>query len=136
MNHQYQMYVKRFLVVIGAGLLTMPLLFYGRLHFQRPPRTDQEKTLFQGIVYRRIAESSPRPIVMHIITIDLTVPGVGVFVTPGMPTPDNRETNAQTTSEFVDEFGLQLAVNANFFILLRRKHPGIIILTVAIALMF
>ncbi|MBD1869849.1 phosphodiester glycosidase family protein [Cyanobacteria bacterium FACHB-471] len=123
MNYQYQVYVKRFLVVIGAGLLTMPLLFYGKLHFQRPPRTDQERTLFQGIVYRRIAKSLPRPVVIHVTTIDLTAPGIRVFVTPGMPTSDNRETQAQTTSEFVDEFDLQLAVNASFFYPFEENTP-------------
>ncbi|MBD2058643.1 phosphodiester glycosidase family protein [Oculatella sp. FACHB-28] len=123
MNYQYQVYVKRFLVVIGAGLLTMPLLFYGKLHFQRPPRTDQQRTLFQGIVYRRIAKSLPRPVVIHVTTIDLTAPGIRVFVTPGMPTSDNRETQAQTTSEFVDEFDLQLAVNASFFYPFEENTP-------------
>lgn len=123
MTYQHQSYTKWFLAAIGVGLLTMPLLFYGWLHFQRPPRTAEEQTLFQGMVYRRITYSSPRPVVMHVITIDLTAPGIRVFVTPGMPSSDNRETHAQTTSEFVDEFDLQLAVNASFFNPFEEKTP-------------
>jgi hypothetical protein len=118
MNYQHQSYTKWFL-----GLLTIPLFFYGWLHFQRPSRTTEEQTLFQGMVYRRVASSSPRPVVMHVVTIDLTAPGIKVFVTPGMPNSDNRETHAQTTSEFVDEFDLQLAVNASFFNPFEEKTP-------------
>ena len=71
----------------------------------------------------------PRPFILHIVTIDLTAPGVGVLVTPGKPTPDdrqpndNRETNARTTSEFVREFKLQLAINANYFYPFREYSP-------------
>jgi exopolysaccharide biosynthesis protein len=60
---------------------------------------------------------------MHIARIDLTAAGIGVLVTPGKPTPDRTETTARTTSEFLTEFKLQLAVNANFFFPFREKAP-------------
>ena len=103
--------------------MLLPLLLYSQLHFQRPPRTNQELTLFQGIVYQREVRSTPRPLMLHIVSIDLTAPGIGVLVTPGKPTPDQRETHARTTEEFVKEFKLQLAMNASFFYPFRENHP-------------
>lgn len=60
---------------------------------------------------------------LHIVSIDLTAPGIGALVTPGKPTPDQRETDARTTEEFVREFKLQLAMNASFFYPFRENHP-------------
>lgn len=122
-NHRQQIYKKRSLIVAGLGLLLLPLLLYTQLHFQRPPRTNQELTLFQGIVYQREVRSMPRPLMLHIVSIDLTAPGIGALVTPGKPTPDQRETDARTTEEFVREFKLQLAMNASFFYPFRENHP-------------
>jgi len=87
------------------GILAIPLILYSRLISLRPPRTDVGKLLFQGIVYKRDVRVSPRPLVIHRVTIDLTAPGVKVFVTPGTPTSDNTVTNARTTSEFIRELG-------------------------------
>lgn len=123
MHHRHQVYIKRFLVAAGTSLLVLPLILYGRLQFLRPPQTDREQTLFQGIVYKRDARSTPRPLMLHIVTIDLTAPGVKVLVTPGRQTSDNTETNARTTSAFLSEFKLQLAINASFFYPFREKTP-------------
>ena len=99
---------------LGMGLLLMPIIGYGMPHFSRPDRSPETRSLFPGIDYRREVRSLPRPIVIHIVTIDLTAPEVRAFVTPGMAT-DNTEINARTTSEFLGEFKLKLAINANFF---------------------
>jgi len=100
---------------LGLSLLAIPLLLFGWFIFQRPPQTNLEKQLFQGIAYRRQFRSVPRPVMIHIVTIDLTTPGVRVLVTPGKQESIVSETNARTTSEFLQEFGVQLAVNASFF---------------------
>lgn len=60
---------------------------------------------------------------IHIVTIDLTAPGIKVFVTPGSPGPDRAEIQARTTTEFVREFQVQFAVNANFFYPFYTKTP-------------
>jgi exopolysaccharide biosynthesis protein len=53
---------------------------------------------------------------LHIVTVDLTAPGLKVLVTPGTPSTHNeQEIQARTTSEFLTAFKLQLAVNASFF---------------------
>lgn len=114
-------------------LLGLPLIFYGIPYGLRPVGKES-RSLFQGIEYRREVRSRPRSLVIHQVTIDLMAPGIGVLVTPGNVTPDNTETNARTTSEFLRAFKLQLAINANFFGIFGRRHLGIIFPRAAIAL--
>ena len=103
--------------------LAAPLLLYCQLLLYRPAQTNLERPLFQGIFYRREYRRSPRPIMLHILRIHLQTPGIQPLVTPGNPTPDLRETHARTTSEFLQEFQLQVAVNANFFYPFREDTP-------------
>jgi hypothetical protein len=114
---------KRFWVVGGTLFLGLPLMLYGWLHFCRPPRTNIEQTLFQGIAYQREVRSIPRPMTIHIVTIDLKTPGIKVLVTPGKLASDRTATEARTTSEFLNEFKLQLAINANYFYPFRENTP-------------
>jgi len=127
MNHRYQIGIKHFWMAAGTSLLVLPLLLYGESYFRRPARVNQEQTLFQGIVYKRDIRVSPRPLVIHIVSIDLTAPGIKVQVTPGTPTGSNEKTpteiNALTTSEFIKKFNLQLAINASFFYTFREVTP-------------
>lgn len=116
-------YKKRWLVAIIFGMLILPFLLYGYLYLLRPPRTDLNTTLFQGIIYQREARATPRPYMLHIVSIDLDAPGIGVLVTPGKPRPQYGESSAMTTSEFIKEFQLQMAVNANYFGPFRENHP-------------
>ncbi|GAB1538827.1 hypothetical protein NUACC21_14910 [Scytonema sp. NUACC21] len=122
MRHKYQLYLRR-LLLAGAGILLLPVTFYGWLCFQRPPQTNLEKVLFNGITYKRISLSTPRPVMMHIVTIDLTTPGIKALVTPNTNPGDSRETTAQTTSEFVKKSKLQLAINASHFHHFYEKSP-------------
>jgi Phosphodiester glycosidase len=100
---------RQFLVAAGTALLLLPLLAYGRLHFLRPPRTAEERTLFPGISYKREARSIPRPVMIHFVTIDLKTAGLKVLVAP------KTRDNARTTSDFARKFKPQLAINASFF---------------------
>lgn len=89
----------------------------------RPPRTNTNLLLFPGILYQRVALSQPRPIMIHIVTIDLTTSGIKTLVTPRISTSPDMKIRARTTSEFVNEFDLQLAINANFFSPFYEKTP-------------
>ncbi len=115
--------IRKFLAVVAIAILALPLAFYADLHLQRPPRTLLQQPLFQGIAYRREARSTPRPLMIHLVTVDLTAPGVEVLVTPGSPGADNLEVVARTTAEFLQEFKLQLAINASFFFPFRENTP-------------
>jgi hypothetical protein len=70
--------------------------------------------LFQGIQYQRQVLQSPRQMVVHIVTIDLRQRGVSFLVTPGDPKAE-LPLKARTTSKFMLEFGLQLAINGDGF---------------------
>ena len=73
-----------------------------------------EETLFDGVTYTREVRTSPRPMTIHILAIDLREKGISLMVTPGDP---QRELplNARTTSQFLDEFGVQIAINGDGF---------------------
>ncbi|MGL5804353.1 MAG: phosphodiester glycosidase family protein [Xenococcaceae cyanobacterium] len=114
---------NHFLIAAITGVLILPIVSVGRLYFDRPPQTNALRSLFQGIDYQRIIKSIPRPIVIHIVAIDLQAPGIKVLVTPGKQTADNTELNARTTSAFAREFNLQLAVNGGFFSPFKENTP-------------
>jgi hypothetical protein len=80
----------------------------------RPSRSNVEKQLFQGITYSRWARSAPRPLMIHVIEIDLTAPGIGILVTPGTG-QCGLETCAMTTGAFLEKYKLQVAINGSFF---------------------
>lgn len=123
MKHLMQLSVQRLFLGLGLGLLAAPIVFYGWLHFLRPPRTDQQQVLFQGITYQRSARTAPRPLMVHIVEINLATPGIQSLVTPNEPWIDDMQVGARTTSAFLKEFKLQLAVNASFFYPFREKTP-------------
>jgi hypothetical protein len=81
----------------------------------RPPRIETKETLFQGITYTRLIRSTPRPLVIHIVDIDLTSPGIRILVSPGNP-HCGLESCAMTTGAFLEKNHLQLAINGSFFL--------------------
>src|SRR5436305_1195947 len=66
-----------------------------------------------GITYIIRAETSPRPLRMHIVVIDLSVPGIAFKLTPPGGT---RETVRQTTLDFLNQEHAQVAINGHFFL--------------------
>ena len=78
----------------------------------QPPATN--KILFQGITYVREVRLSPRPMVIHVISVNLREPGIAFLVTPGDP-EIALPVEARTTTQFLDEFGVQIAVNGDGF---------------------
>jgi hypothetical protein len=68
---------------------------------------------FIGVTHITRNETSPRNLRMHIVSIDLTAPGIRFKVTP----PSGpRETIRQTTLQFLEAEGAQVAINAHFFL--------------------
>ncbi len=122
LNRWHRRYQPIILAMIIGVVLALPLALYGGLHFYRPAWSPETQSLFQGVTYVRQILTVPRPVVLHIVTIDLTAPGIRVLVTPDPPTVDHK-TNARTVSEFLTEFKLQVAINANFFHPFREEAP-------------
>ncbi len=102
----------------------------GMWNYLRPQPTDVTQTLFEGIEYQRDARSEPRPIILHVIRVNLRSDRIRVQVTPGDPQSE-LPLKARTTSEYLQEFDLQVAINGDGFtpwfsrtILNYYPHPG------------
>jgi Phosphodiester glycosidase len=105
-------------------LLLAPLIAIGIAYFHRPSQHPVQENLFEGVQYTRRFRSTPRPQVIHLVTLDLGAPGIKPFVTPPLENdPEQRHATARTTSAFLQEFGLQLAVNGSFFYHFREETP-------------
>lgn len=105
--------LRRKAVRIFCGILAVPLLIVGVSLFwytHRPLPIEMDEALFSGIHYIRDVRDTPRPLVVHVVRIDLDAPGIRFFVTPG-----GENIPARTVSQFTDEFDLQLAINGDFF---------------------
>ena len=76
-------------------------------------------TLFQGIdhaVGTNFADATyPRRQVVHCLRVDLTDPDLQLFTSPHCTNNCGAETLGTTTSLFLQEYKLQVAVNGNFF---------------------
>lgn len=91
-------------------------IFAGYLwwYYHRPLPSPENRELFSGIKYTREVLRVPRPLVIHIVDIDLKTPGLEFVVTPG-DNSQGREIRARKTSDFLREFKLNLAINGAFF---------------------
>ena len=97
--------------LLFIGLCLGAFLVYDR---GRPVPVPMEQTLYEGVTYRRIVKISPRPLIAHVIVVDTKVPGISFLVTP--PDADGETPlNARTTSQFLDEFDVQIAINGDGF---------------------
>jgi uncharacterized protein YigE (DUF2233 family) len=101
--------------IIGAlvlvGLCVGGYVLYDR---GRPAPVPMKQTLYEGVTYRRVVRLLPRPMIAHVLTVDTKEKGIEFLVTP----PDSKgETplNARTTSQFLEEFNLQIAINGGGF---------------------
>lgn len=99
------------------GVLALLALAFGIEQFwfyHRTPPAPERRALFPGAVYDRVVWKRPRPVVLHLITLDLTTPGLHFKVTPG-DTKRELPLDARTTSAYLKETGAQIAINADFF---------------------
>ena len=101
--------------IIGAlvflGLCIGGYLFYDR---GRPAPLPMKQKLYEGVTYRRVVRYLPHPMVAHVLIIDTKEKGIEFLITP--PDSDGeRPLKARTTSQFLEEFKLQLAINGGGF---------------------
>ncbi len=110
--------LRKTAVGLGSALVSLVIicgLTYGVCLLKRPERSPEARSLFQGIEYHRYSRNTPRPLMFHIVTIDLTAPGIGFLATPQGIDPGDKETVADTVPGFLKKNGVQVAVNASFF---------------------
>ncbi len=78
---------------------------------KRPDSVSQ--ALSPGVTYLRKDLNSPRPIVVHVLAIDLQAQKLEFLVTPSANNTDVLCT--RTTSKFLEEFKLHAAINGGYF---------------------
>jgi GH25 family lysozyme M1 (1,4-beta-N-acetylmuramidase)/uncharacterized protein YraI len=71
------------------------------------------QSLFPGITYIRQDLLSARPVVAHVMTIDLQTPKLEFLVTPS--TNSGTILCTRTTSKFLEEFKLSVAINGGYY---------------------
>jgi hypothetical protein len=82
-----------------------------------------KQTLYEGVIYRRVVRVFPRPLIAHVLIIDTKAKGIEFLVTP--PDADgDKPLKARTTSQFLEEFGLQIAVNGDKFLPWWSRGPA------------
>jgi Phosphodiester glycosidase len=113
---------QKFLIALCV-VLASPIVLYLIGLARRPARTDVVRSLAPGVTYSRKALSSPRPIQIHVIKMDLTQPGLKSTVTASDGKGEELETTARTATEFLKSSGANLAINASFFYPFRENNP-------------
>ncbi len=99
-------------ILILMSLCIGGYFLYGR---GRPVPVPMKQKLYEGITYRRVVHVLPHPLVAHVLSIDTRAKGIEFLVTP----PDSqgeKPLKARTTSQFLEEFGVQIAVNGDKFL--------------------
>ena len=101
--------------IIGI-LVVLSLCIGGYLLYDRgrPAPIPIKQKFYEGVTYRRVVRLFPRPMIAHILTVDTKVKGIEFLVTP----PDSAgemPLTARTTSQFLKDFGLQIAINGGGF---------------------
>ena len=99
---------------VSLLIITGLLLVSGLIFLRNVQPDTKEEILFQGVTYFRDVRTSPRPIIIHVITVDLQENGIRILVTPGDPHADLPLTG-QKTSEFLTDFNVQVAINGDGF---------------------
>ena len=94
---------------LSAGVLGGAGLF---LYTARSQPEEKNQALFDGITYLRDTRQTPRAMVVHVVKVNLRAAGLRFLVTPGDPEQE-RSLRARTTSQFLEDFGVQLAVNGD-----------------------
>jgi len=100
-----------FWLLIVIGLCVVAYVIYDR---GRPAPVAMKQKIYDGVTYRRIVEYLPRPLIAHVLIIDTKTAGIDFLVTP----PDSKgdmPLNARTTTQFLKEFGAQIAINGDGF---------------------
>lgn len=97
-----------------AAAVVAALLATWAWYFHRPQPPPKREALFRGISYERDVRTSPRPIVLHVVRIDLRDPSISFVVTPH--DPEGPWLRGATTSQFLLRHRAQLAINGDFFL--------------------
>ena len=107
-------------ILLISGILVGGYSLYSR---GRPAPVPLRQKLFDGVMYRRMIQVVPRPMMIHVVTVDTNVKGISFLVTPS-DSPGSQPLKARKTSDFLREFHVQLAVNGDRFFPWWSRSPA------------
>ncbi|GAB4484146.1 MAG: hypothetical protein OHK0031_08110 [Anaerolineales bacterium] len=81
-----------------------------------PTIASLRQKLFNGVTYFRKTLTTPRPLMLHVLALDLNAAQFSYLVTP--PQTADGVICTRTTSRFLTEFGAQIAINGDGYIYL------------------
>ena len=112
------MKIKKIVKIILGMLLVVGLCagVYTTYDQGRPAPVPMKQKLYEGVVYRRIVQVVPRPMIVHVITIDRSNTNAKFLVTPPDRLGEEYPLNARTTSQFLYGYDLQIAINGDGFV--------------------
>ncbi|MBC7879365.1 MAG: phosphodiester glycosidase family protein [Anaerolineales bacterium] len=107
---------KRFPVWLWIifGFLVLLTGVYFIFTLGRPAPVPVKKEVFDGVTYRRVVQYFPHSMIAHVLVIDTRHTKPQFLITP----PDEVEDGvlkARTTSQFLEEYGVQIAINGDGF---------------------
>lgn len=108
---------ERILWAFVGFLVVIVLCVVGYVSFSRgrpAPIPHKENFFNSAVTYHRRVYYLPHLVIAHVLVVDTKAKGLRILVTP----PDNAEgppLNARTTTEFMEEFGVQIAINGDGF---------------------
>jgi len=77
------------------------------------PPEQLTQRIFSGVTYFRKEMETPRKMVAHVLAVDMRAGGLKCLVTP--PSHEEGYICTRKTSKFLEEFGLQVAINGDGF---------------------
>ncbi len=101
-------------VILSVGFMLLGVgatLYY----WGRPLPIEERKELYPCVIYYRRIHYLPRIFVAHIVTFDLTCKNIDIFVTPPEKGDKQNPLRASTTSQFAQQFDVQVAINGDGF---------------------
>jgi hypothetical protein len=101
-------------IIVMFILLSVCIGGYALYDRGRPAPIPIKQKLNKGVTYRRVIRIFPRPMIAHVLTIDTKEKGIEFLVTPA-DTEGETPLNARTTSQFLKEFNVQIAINGGGF---------------------
>jgi len=103
-------------VASASASATMMTLLILASSVQAQPQVGAWTAIYRGVDHAtgEAAVGDPRLQMVNALRVDLNDPTIQLFTTPSNGASP-RETDGQTTRQFVDDVGVQVAVNANFF---------------------
>ncbi len=99
-------------ILVVIGLVAAGIVAYAR---GRPLPIPTSRSLHTGVLYTRQVAIQPRPMIAHIIKVDMRTAGLRLMVTPPDAKGSQYPLRARTTSEYLQETGAQIAINGDGF---------------------